>query len=1353
MAQLVYVDDEILKDSDVWCSEPEVFEKALSCIIDDTSKYADDKALWAVFTPEQKKVVEEYYKGFAIDTYSELNGTVQLQIAQKEARVKQRMQEMEEELGCKIKADEWAYDGFKDLVDKRASCNFCKGSAATLRYVHYAINKKTGMSLRFGCDCAANFFSTTPETFTTIKTLQSKLLCDIKTIACICDEMKKGKVQILEHYYRFRGKFVGRLFIQNGKLMSPIDCVTALENILTFKIETTPDGQSFKGNDSSGYLITYRGAKAPIQKSADWVKEHIVYCLNADLDSEFTKPLSERKLHIVDMKANMKNDTTMYVRCAINFLKVGLPVPQMVCDKINVKVASATRNHHPDYLKFAMELLIHKNLAKTSLLRTAFTDFIVNYIITKANVSLRDAELKEWGITGITSYYNTLLSWESALVKLRAMKDCERLVKEKYLAPERLRFSITNRMKTSTLPVFLFNNEGVQNYIKLCSQLILSNAPVIKDESLMSKGESKYKVTGIDTPIYFNNGSGTGSYAPYIDARYASYHIAVAYKLYLNAFRRIIRNDLEASRTILTGIMYVRSDEELAKYIIALSLSNVTGYDLVRKVFGSTYMVNQTTLPMKVIGKYYDDTLDIKVAEYVKDPAHKEALKKLKTDATNLLNVLSELIKKLASIDLINMKITDIKQENEKLFGAKQEAEPEKSVLDYYMDYCNLLTNKPATETIKNCVEGTGIKPILAYKTIAESKPLFVDLSALSGELRLFKILADIENTINLLTYFEKAESKLNDETGILAEWIRADNRLDVTKGAPVHNYRVSTMDAELRETLVNALYGDKVNGPISEVKAALEKCSVQYQAILTMVKNKEDVRKILAAFVNYFGDIRTVNKAKLAKITSVEDFIACVNPEIKEYDTLKMIPTGMLGHCDFAPYLNLSQLYKDKVWSVLEQTYKQYEATNDAKLKDAANKAVKQPIIDDIIAVTDEHIAFFETTVTPSMRSKYGANKRDVDILRKEVFKLTKFETGDDKLKHFYNSLNSLGCSEECLKYVEMARDYFDKNITLSNQRVNALAETLCTELYNSNSIFNHFKEITEKVLNGLKAIDLYTLPEDTLREVLDIVGVYYLTYSDMYRLCEIIAQYGDVNAVKDLEALVAAMKLPKKVSLDEQYTKYADLPDSTGLTGVEKAEKVLAHADVNTLPDMLLRTCKTVKKYQNCSVKQLPYVNDAFEYLKLGTIDKQGTSVQSTAEPVEGLQLAKDIASHVQFATLPEKNRDIVNSVVKRNTCSPKQLYWVKRSAVQLGILPDKDDKTKDKDKGNGKDVSVSLSADDVTGLAYAKQLKEHKDFGTLPKVVQNIVNSVIKRNSCSVKQLHYIKQGADKLNIKVD
>ena len=70
------------------------------------------------------------------------------------------------ELGTDTLIDDWVYCGYYDAGYRGAE--FCDAGHA-LRYVHIALNKKTGKKLKFGIKCVTDFFNLTPAQIKFIK--------------------------------------------------------------------------------------------------------------------------------------------------------------------------------------------------------------------------------------------------------------------------------------------------------------------------------------------------------------------------------------------------------------------------------------------------------------------------------------------------------------------------------------------------------------------------------------------------------------------------------------------------------------------------------------------------------------------------------------------------------------------------------------------------------------------------------------------------------------------------------------------------------------------------------------------------------------------------------------------------------------------------------------------------------------------------------------------------------------------------------------------------------------------------------------------------------------------------------
>ena len=181
---IVKSDESLQKDLEM----KETFDKAVNDAIENKYKSEESEEVYALFNPAQRQLLDSYFRGFSVELYKELNGTVELQIQKRNEKIKAKVQKLSEEMGMKkFNLDDWVYDGMNDAGKNAGQkCDLCP---RPVRYAHFAANKKTHEVLRFGCNCAADFFQIDKSSLSSMKTIQSKTLRDIKIIAII---MEKG---------------------------------------------------------------------------------------------------------------------------------------------------------------------------------------------------------------------------------------------------------------------------------------------------------------------------------------------------------------------------------------------------------------------------------------------------------------------------------------------------------------------------------------------------------------------------------------------------------------------------------------------------------------------------------------------------------------------------------------------------------------------------------------------------------------------------------------------------------------------------------------------------------------------------------------------------------------------------------------------------------------------------------------------------------------------------------------------------------------------------------------------------------------------------------------------------------
>lgn len=428
---LLYVEDGngILDDSANLKEERDKFNEELNDYIENHYKSDESEAMYSLFNDNQVELLHNYFKGFSVELYKELNGTVELQIQKKSQKVKDKINKIAEYMGD-INLEDWVYDGMVDSGKNAGlKCDLCP---RPVRYAHFAVNRKTSECLRFGCNCAADFFNMDKGTLSSMRTIQAQTLKDIKIIAYVLEK------QCHEKYYTYLTGHMGKVYLESGE--------QGLRDLMTFMVQWKKDG-TIEGDPSKDEYLVIFGDNQKVKKSLHWIKSNIVSCLNADLSDNIYDTLEDRNLEkksTKDLDKNQEN-TAGYIKYALKFLEVGLPIPLSLCKKVNSIVSRASRQHRPDYMKYAQELLISHNLAKSSLLRTAFTDFIVNYLASTIGAEKRDDELRMWNIRGQGTFYNTVLLWEALVQKLMAIKEVKTLVNKGYISEEELKKVTSSR--------------------------------------------------------------------------------------------------------------------------------------------------------------------------------------------------------------------------------------------------------------------------------------------------------------------------------------------------------------------------------------------------------------------------------------------------------------------------------------------------------------------------------------------------------------------------------------------------------------------------------------------------------------------------------------------------------------------------------------------------------------------------------------------------------------------------------------------------------------------------------------------------------------------------------------------
>lgn len=1297
MSNLLFIDENILEDSTKWGESREVFQKALTECIE--RNYSDDAQVYNLFTPEQRKLLDSYYKGFSREMYRELNGTVALQIQKRNENVKRKLQKLGNDFGMQLDADAWEYDGLRDVgKGAGAKCDLCPHP---IRYVHYAVNKQTHECLQFGCNCAADFFAMDKGRLQSMHSIQANMLKDIKIIACVKDK------QLENDYYRYSCGHFGRVYLENG--------VQGLKELVTFKVFWA-DNLHMQGDVAKNLYNIQYGDGTKAKQTLDWIKQHIVHCVNADLDNNSYKPLTERNvvpMQEKELSARQKN-TAQYIIYAINFINAGIPVPPSIAKQVNTIVTSATKQHHPDYIKYAQELLMQKNLAKSALLRTAFTEFIVDYLASTARKTDRDPETACWGIKGPKTFYNTVLDWEAALTKLMLMTECDKLFESGYITeaeahrywrlPSNLRF--TNWLGTYT---------AVTNYTALCRSVFLTNAPVTRDIVRLRDGLSKYAVQSgkadlvIDASLY--KGDNT-----VLSVNEVPYKLALCFITYQNGFKALVQNTIVTACKILEGVQYTETNVDLLHYLYSVEqnthiTSGVAYRGSTQGILNtSRYSTISAETVKEAIKRYYNTAYDSNVADILTKYA--DSLTAFRSACTALYTELYALYNSLRSLRYVNVKKADINNDYEALMSADRSKN--KNSIDYFKEYCGMLSAKRCTPQMQQYLYYDTFMCFLAYKKMQPHvemlKDIYKSMSKVTykqAESQLYTALK-YDKLSRVLNPFVDIDTAIPLAQYVITGWLLTSEmqeyqsklfskRAYTDTGITLSSTRLwCTFEQYFVEHNIEFLYKPNVlDTLIPIIRKDCTELLTGIKQVLAVCKPDLTAKELIIAL----GREKTYNRDALAMALSVQDIINAIDPTIRPFDSSLPKLSFYLHQLQYFPCIGdkYAEMY-DKLTKYMKAHSADFIAqVQEAEQKQLAEMQQKHETETKTLhlrEVLNEHIKFFEVDVTDALKRKYHTSK-ETAIRRREAFKLVKFETGVDELKHYMHEINAFVASntvdnaaekltDDEMKYVKQAEVLLTTPETQQDkQQLKALICTLRAILYNHKCIYNHY-ELTHKVLKELATLDFDKLLDVDRVIFENILSVYYLCATEVETLYLITRKYLGKCAT-DFANEVANLPDADPIDIDAVYNNYAGTADSTGLTGVQKAEQVFNHADYNVkLDDFEKKVIKTVHVKQTCSAKQQPYVDSAYAKLfdiadsQDSTTGTNGTSMKmpdaADITTTANVDLAVQIRNHPNFESLPDTLKRIIVTVANTKDttpkCSQKQLYYVEKAKTTLNI-----------------------------------------------------------------------------------
>ena len=1292
---ILFLDDEIFQDSEQWGKDKETFNAAVNKWIDSHYKGEDSETVYAMFNPQQVELLQNFFKGFSVEMYKELNGTVELQIQKRNEKVKEKIKRIEEGLDRKIDLSDWVYDGMIDAGKNAGQkCDLCP---RPIRYGHFAVSKKTGECLRFGCNCAADFFNMDKSSLTSMKTIQFKTLRDIKIIACVTELNK------YEDYYTYMCGYTGKVILEEGQ--------AGLRDLTTFLIKWDKDGKISLDENGDSFVTFGDGTK--VKKSLQWVKDHIVSCLNADLDDDFYSPIEKRLIERKVLKEEDKKqmNTAGYVKYAMKFLDLGLPVPLSLCQKLNSIVRKINRNHHPDYLKYVQELLISHNLANSALLKKVFTDFMVNYLASSVGAEMRDPELEYWGVRGLGTFHKTVLNWETAMVKLMYLREFYSLVSQGYVSENEFDRFLVSRGYRDTY----YTSEKIKKHVKRCMTLFLTKKEVIKnpDISVVTKeGYSKYTLTGVDDKIslaYRNrDGSpmkemGENSEEKLVKAK-KSFNsgqftpdtilsdIGLHYYAMQQSYKEIINASLDATMMFLRGLMLTSGSKETIRYLCALIREGEAGSSHASMSWGKYgwRLTSAEKLKEKLALVEIDEAFYKEMYQKYKDmvPAFRKDAKEL----FDILSVLQENLNKPIIALPAGKKLTasNINSDYEDLV-VKQE----KTNKDYFKEYCGLLISKRGNKKIQQALYSKNLYSLTVYTLLEpysdmlkEIQTKFVDNYQNEEEKKLYSYLnlGILKDTLH--RYLDTR--KLDDFTKFIAYNMYVENPTNfvIRTGDDYDNKRKMDrvlIDARaVEKPLSEKMVMDKIDEYLPKI--ILDDCMAnkdlfkslydKYKELFLVLKGSKDFIK----FEDYYNLLNE-------KSSDVEDYlksknlVSCVAFESKlneiyvysdKYRTkVKFendVSVGFKNLLDKTKvYAGIADILKEIDNIVTEGAKKHREEMNRIERE----RRIKGPYLDSLKVHLKEHIAFFEVDVAALKKSHpatYGKSS-DVTIRQKAAFHNVKFQNSVEENTRFIEELNILGSDKWSDGVADVIQMY--KEIDASEYgKQKVCSESLRAEMYNHKLIYNHF-DITYKLLKDLEKMDLVRLSVEEIQKLGEIMKYYYILKSQADYIVEVLNKYNALTF--DYNSEFAKIPEPTYKNIQDIVDSLIDKADSTGFTGLEKANQVRGHADFAKLPNYLQNIVSSVCRYKRCTDKQLVHVNTAFAQLGLGTPDEVKSATVETENVIDEkayTELAKQIIAHPDVKNAPDLSVKIATTVAKTGRCSEKQAKHLEKAKKVLGL-----------------------------------------------------------------------------------
>lgn len=1255
----LYIDD--AKDMQITKSDEEIqreqetkeeFDRVVMDAIENRYKGDESEEVYALFNPVQRQLLDSYFRGFSVELYKDLNGTVELQIEQRNQKIKEKIKKLTEEMGIKkFNLEDWVYDGMTDAGKNNGhKCDLCP---RPVRYAHFAANKKTHEVLRFGCNCAADFFNIDKTSLASMRTIQSKTLRDIKIIAIIME--KKWQ----KEYYKYMAGHTGEVLLKDG--------VEGLRDLTTFLVKW--NGDTLVENKETGLYPIKFGDGTKTEKPLEWIKENIISCLNGDLDPNLYNKIEDRKVVKIPVKEEDKSqmNTAGYVKYALKFVEVGLPIPKSLCDRLNRIISKATRQHHPDYLKYTQDLLISYNLAKSSLLKTAFTEFITSYLSEKMKVSERDPELKYWNINGQVSFYKAVLTWETMVTKLMAIKDIKTLVNKGLISEEELD-------KIMSKDAYGYNR--VINYINDCMTMFMSSKPVIKRPENMDEGYSKYMLEGVDKRIGIDiDGTSKIEKGRYnLDAKFNAdiipFNVSRYFRVIQGGYRNIIKESLVNIQKLLKCVAYLETEEEIAQFLCSLITTSKGIEHTIMTCQHYNLMNLDKDKVMRLATQEYPPREEFYKAILKK---YKGNFKKFKKDCGELYNILGELVSNLKDYKEANNR-ADLFVDYDDLV-----VNQEKTNREYFEDYCDLLIAKRANKKMQPYMKQKNLYDLVAFKIMAPYADMlkdimetysnakqeaeedklydYLNLGVLKNDLKRLLDTPDLDTfTLGVLSIIFKEKRLFERGSAASLAYVNFCNM-----DSPLHTD--SVID-ELKKAIPEEIY----NKCISDYSDDFENLYNALKELFIGLKNdkitfEKHYRLLYQNGIDVLKELK-----KNSSFIGVEKYRTALNEKYNENGSgdFKYHHSDM----DAGEFFNSIKWYNNvsAFYMVIETSLipliEEYKAKEEERKQD---ELIKGPVLERVKRYLDEHIKYHEVNVAAERRTGRYSGYSDNGIRRAVAFNEVKYQDSAKELERFLEVLMSCVDRNDWNNGVEEI--VADCNVvgSLDGRKLKKYRNALRAECYNHNLIYNHF-DLTYKLLKELKAMDLNDLEVSEIKELSEILKKYYLFKSGMKSVWSVLSNH---NATA-IDFATEHNNLPKPNILDikEVLTEDEGKRDKSGMTGVEKAEKIMSHADIDTLEKIERDISETVSKKKTCSEKQLYYINKACVKLGIIKADDVATEKNEVQSGDDIKALAQKVVTHPDFNKLSDIERGVSTTISKTGRCSDKQKKYFDSAVKKLNI-----------------------------------------------------------------------------------